>query len=128
MSRLPDDLKYAKTHEWVKSEENGRVRVGISDYAQEQLGDVVYVELPDIGRRVKAGEACAVVESVKAASDIYSPVSGEIVEVNESLSDTPEAINQDSYAAWLFRVKADDLSELNSLLDASAYQAEAESD
>jgi glycine cleavage system H protein len=128
MSRLPDDLKYAKTHEWVKSEENGRVRVGISDYAQEQLGDVVYVELPDIGRRVKAGEACAVVESVKAASDIYSPVSGEIVEVNESLSDAPEAINQDSYAAWLFRVKADDLSELNSLLDASAYQAEAESD
>ncbi len=128
MSRVPDDLKYAKTHEWVKPEENGHVRVGISDYAQEQLGDVVYVELPDIGRRVKAGEACAVVESVKAASDIYSPVSGEIVEVNESLSDAPEAINQDSYAAWLFRVKADDLSELDSLLDASAYRAEAEPD
>lgn len=128
MSRVPDELKYAKTHEWVKREENGHVRVGISDYAQEQLGDVVYVELPEIGRRVKAGEACAVVESVKAASDIYSPVSGEIVEINESLSDAPEAINQDSYAAWMFRVKADDLSELDSLLDASAYQAEAESD
>ncbi|MBP1149285.1 MULTISPECIES: glycine cleavage system protein GcvH [Methylocaldum] len=128
MSRLPDDLKYAKTHEWAKPEESGNVRVGISDYAQEQLGDVVYVELPEIGRRVKAGEACAVVESVKAASDIYSPVSGEIVEVNGSLSDAPEAINQDSYAAWLFCVKADDLSELNTLLDAEAYKADAEAD
>jgi glycine cleavage system H protein len=128
MSRLPDDLKYAKTHEWAKAEENGNVRVGISDYAQEQLGDVVYIELPDVGRRVKAGEACAVVESVKAASDIYSPVSGEIVEVNESLSDAPESINQDAYAAWLFCVKADDLAELNTLLDAETYKADAEAD
>jgi len=126
MSRLPDDLKYARSHEWAKPEEGGNVRVGITDYAQEQLGDVVYVELPEAGRRVKAGEACAVVESVKAASDIYSPVSGEIVEANGSLSDAPESINQDAYAAWLFRVKADDLSELNALLDAESYKASAE--
>ncbi|BBA35482.1 glycine cleavage system H protein [Methylocaldum marinum] len=128
MSRLPGDLKYATTHEWARPEDGGNVRVGISDFAQEQLGDVVYVELPDVGRRVRAGEACAVVESVKAASDIYSPVSGEIVEVNATLSDAPEAINQDAYAAWLFCVKADDLSELNSLLDAEAYKAGAEAD
>lgn len=128
MSRLPGDLKYATTHEWARPEDGGNVRVGISDFAQEQLGDVVYVELPDVGRRVRAGEACAVVESVKAASDIYSPVSGEIVEVNATLSDAPEAVNQDAYAAWLFCVKADDLSELNSLLDAEAYKAGAEAD
>lgn len=125
---MPGDLKYATTHEWAKPEDSGNVRVGISDFAQEQLGDVVYVELPDVGRRVRAGEACAVVESVKAASDIYSPVSGEIVEVNATLSDAPEAVNQDAYAAWLFCVKADDLSELNSLLDAEAYKAGAEAD
>lgn len=125
---MPGDLKYATTHEWARPEDGGNVRVGISDFAQEQLGDVVYVELPDVGRRVRAGEACAVVESVKAASDIYSPVSGEIVEVNATLSDAPEAVNQDAYAAWLFCVKADDLSELNSLLDAEAYKAGAEAD
>jgi glycine cleavage system H protein len=125
MSNLPDDLKYAKSHEWAKLEDGGTVRVGISDFAQEQLGDVVYVELPEPGRRVKAGEAVAVVESVKAASDIYSPVSGEIVEVNESLADEPEAINRDSYAAWMFRVKAADTSELNALLDAEGYRESA---
>lgn len=121
MSHLPDDLKYANSHEWAKLEDDGTVRVGISDFAQSELGDVVFVDLPDTGRRVNAGEAVAVIESVKAASDIYSPVSGEIVEINPALADTPEAINADAYAAWLFRVKPDALAELDKLLDAQAY-------
>ena len=121
MSIIPDDLKYADSHEWAKLEQEGLVRVGISDFAQEQLGDVVYVELPDIGRKVKAGEACAVIESVKAASDIYSPVSGEIVDVNSVLTDAPESVNQDSYVHWLFRVKPSDPGELDALLTASQY-------
>lgn len=125
MSNLPGDLKYAKTHEWAKLADDGNVRVGITDFAQEQLGDVVYVELPAVGRQVKAGEACAVIESVKAASDIYSPVSGEIFAVNASLSDTPEAINQDAYAGWLFCVKPNNPAELDALLDAAGYQAVA---
>lgn len=126
MSALPDDLKYTKTHEWARAEADGIVRVGISDFAQEHLGDVVYLELPEPGRKVKAGEACAVVESVKAASDIYSPVSGEIVAANESLVAAPETINQDAYAAWLFSVKPDQPGELDSLLSAAEYQQEAE--
>ena len=121
MSHLPDDLKYANTHEWAKLEDDGTVRVGISDFAQSELGDVVYVDLPEVGRQVTAGEAVAVVESVKAASDLYSPVSGEIVETNPALSDTPEAINQDAYAAWLFRVHATAPAELDGLLDARTY-------
>ncbi len=121
MSHLPDDLKYANTHEWAKLEDDGTVRVGISDFAQSELGDVVYVDLPEVGRQVTAGEAVAVVESVKAASDLYSPVSGEIVETNPALSDTPEAINQDAYAAWLFRVHATVPAELDGLLDARTY-------
>lgn len=121
MSVLPDDLKYANTHEWAKLEDDGTVRVGISDFAQGELGDVVYVDLPEAGRRVKAGEAVAVVESVKAASDIYSPVSGEVVEANSALADAPEAINQDAYAAWLFRVRLDAPAELDALLDARTY-------
>ncbi|MGZ8219443.1 glycine cleavage system protein GcvH [Methylomagnum sp.] len=125
MSNLPDDLKYASSHEWAKQEDGGIVRVGISDFAQEQLGDVVFVELPDVGRKVKAGEAVAVVESVKAASDIYSPVSGEIAAVNEELNDAPEAINEGSYAAWFFAVKADNLAELDKLLDAEGYRESA---
>lgn len=121
MSHLPDDLKYANSHEWAKLEDDGTVRVGISDFAQSELGDVVFVDLPDTGRRVNAGEAVAVIESVKAASDIYSPVSGEIVEINPALADTPEAINADAYAAWLFRVKPDAPAELDKLLNAQAY-------
>ena len=121
MSIIPNDLKYANSHEWAKLEQEGLVRVGISDFAQEQLGDVVYVELPDIGRKVKAGEACAVIESVKAASDIYSPVSGEIVDVNPVLTDAPESVNQDSYVHWLFRVKPSDPGELDTLLTSSQY-------
>ncbi|CAL1241325.1 glycine cleavage system protein GcvH [Candidatus Methylocalor cossyra] len=121
MSKLPDDLKYAKTHEWAKLE-GDTVRVGISDFAQTQLGDVVYVQLPEAGRRVTAGEAVATVESVKTASDIHSPVTGEIVEVNPTLTDQPGSVNEDAYAAWLFRVKADDPGELEQLMDAESYR------
>jgi glycine cleavage system H protein len=123
MSKLVDGLRYAKTHEWAKLEADGLVRVGISDYAQQQLGDVVFIELPGVGRAVKAGEACAVVESVKAASDIYSPVSGEIAEVNGAAADSPESVNADSYANWLFAVKPGNPDELDALLDAAAYGA-----
>ncbi len=123
MSKIPDDLKYAETHEWAKQEADGRVRVGITDFAQEQLGDVVYIELPEPGRQVQAGKPCAVIESVKAASDINSPVSGEIVEVNQALADAPERVNQDSYAQWLFCVNPSDPSELDKLLDAAGYAA-----
>ena len=126
MSNIPTELKYAKSHEWAKLEEDGTVRVGISDHAQEALGDIVFVELPEVGAEVEAGGDCAVVESVKAASDIYSPVSGEIVAVNEELSDSPEAINEDAYANWIFAVKPADVSELDQLLDAAGYGAIAE--
>lgn len=126
MSKLPDDLRYAKTHEWAKLEGDGLVRVGISDFAQQQLGDVVFIELPNVGRAVKAGEACAVIESVKAASDIYSPVSGEIAEINEALQDAPESVNADSYVNWLFAIKPSDTGELDSLLDAADYLASTE--
>lgn len=123
MSKLLDDLRYAETHEWAKLEAGGLVRVGITDFAQGQLGDVVFIELPDPGRAVKAGEACAVIESVKAASDIYSPLSGTIAEVNLALNDEPERVNEDSYENWLFVVKASDITELDGLLDAAAYGA-----
>ena len=122
MSEIPGDLKFLKSHEWARVEDNGLVRVGISDHAQEALGDLVYVELPEIGANVKAGHAAAVVESVKAASDIYSPVSGEVVEVNEGLADKPETINEDAYGeGWIFTVRISDRDELNELLDADAY-------
>ncbi len=123
MSTLPDDLKYAKSHEWAKLTDDGTVSVGISDHAQQELGDLVYIELPEVGRRVTAGEACAVVESVKAASDIFSPVVGEIVAINEAAVDAPELVNEDAYAAWLFRVRPDDAQALDPLFDAEAYQA-----
>ena len=122
MSIIPDDLKYAKTHEWAKLEPEGLVLVGISDFAQHQLGDVVFIELPDRGRKVNAGESCAVIESVKAASDIYSPVSGEIVDVNIVLTDVPELVNQGSYVHWLFRVKPNNPAELDKLLTADQYE------
>jgi glycine cleavage system H protein len=122
MSDLPENLKYAETHEWAKLESENVVRVGITDFAQQELGDLVYVELPKVGRKVMAKEQCAVVESVKTASDLYSPVGGEIVAVNESLSDSPEQINDDPYGAWIFCVQADDLSALNQLLNSADYQ------
>jgi len=129
MSEIPGDLKFLKSHEWARVEDDGLVRVGISDHAQGQLGDLVYVELPEVGAAVKVGSAAAVVESVKAASDIYTPVSGEVVEVNELLNDKPETINEDAFGAgWIFAVRPSDRSELDELLDASDYEALAEDD
>lgn len=122
MSDLPENLKYAPSHEWAQSEDDNVVRVGITDFAQEQLGDLVYIELPELGRKVTAGEQCAVVESVKTASDLYSPVSGEIIAINEAVVDAPEEVNDTPYQTWLFCIKADNLSELDALLDADAYQ------
>jgi glycine cleavage system H protein len=122
---IPSTLKYTKSHEWVKLEADGSVTVGITDHAQEALGDIVFLELPDIDRTVKAGEECAVVESVKAASDIYAPVSGQVVARNEAAVDTPESVNQDAYSAWLFKLKPSDPGELAALLDAAGYAAVA---
>ncbi|WP_376693835.1 glycine cleavage system protein GcvH [Wenzhouxiangella sp. EGI_FJ10409] len=123
MSDIPSDLRYAESHEWVSQEEEGVVKVGISDHAQEQLGDLVFVELPEEGETFGRGDACAVVESVKAASDIYCPVSGEVTVVNEALADTPEIVNNDPYGdGWLFSVKLDDPGELDELMDAEAYR------
>lgn len=125
----PEHLAYSATHQWAHKESDGLVSVGITDHAQAQLGDVVFVDPPAIGRKLKQGEACGVVESVKAASDIYSPVSGEVVAINEALSDAPEKVNEEPYAAWMFRLKPDDAAEMQGLLDAAAYQkiADAES-
>ncbi|APG04461.1 glycine cleavage system protein H [Luteibacter rhizovicinus DSM 16549] len=126
---IPGDLKFQKTHEWVRVEQDGTVTVGISDHAQGELGDLVYVELPEVGSSVQAGNGVAVVESVKAASDIYAPVSGEITEVNTVLSDKPETINEDAYGdGWIFKLKLDDKSELDALLTADEYAEIAESD
>ena len=122
MSEIPGDLKFRKSHEWVRIEEQGRARVGISDHAQELLGDLVYVELPKVGDKLEAGAGCAVVESVKAASDVYAPVSGEVVEVNESLADKPETINEDAFGeGWLFVVKLADPDEADALLGPDDY-------
>ena len=121
MNNLPDDLKYAETHEWVKLEDDGTVRVGITDHAQEELGDLVYIELPELGRQLSAREECAVVESVKAASDLYSPLTGEIIAINEAVVESPEMVNDDAYGAWLFSIRPADRGELNELLDAEAY-------
>lgn len=124
---IPAELKYARTHEWARLEADGTVTVGITDHAQEALGDIVFLELPEPGRRVKAGEECAVVESVKAASDIYAPVGGEIVAANQDAVDAPESVNQDAYSTWLFRIRPDDAAELGGLLDAGDYARVAES-
>lgn len=129
MSNVPAELKYTKSHEWVQVLGDGSVNIGITDHAQELLGDLVYVELPDIDREVSAGEECAVVESVKAASDIYSPLSGKVIAVNDQLSDTPEVINQDAYGeGWIIRLQPSDNAELEKLLDAAGYKAVAESE
>jgi glycine cleavage system H protein len=122
MSDLPKNVKYALSHEWASMDDGNIVRVGITDFAQAQLGDLVYIELPDVGRKVEAQEQCAVVESVKTASDLFSPVAGEIVAVNSALVDEPEQVNDNPYNTWIFCVKADDLSGLDQLLDADAYQ------
>lgn len=126
MSEVPSELKYAKSHEWVRIEDDGLMTVGISDHAQSLLGDLVFVELPEVGTELSAEDECCVVESVKAASDVYMPVSGEIVEVNEALSDEPEIINSSPYDnGWLFKVQPS-AEEVDDLLDAEAYQAEIE--
>lgn len=123
MSDILSDLRYAESHEWVSLEEEGVVRVGISDHAQQQLGELVYVELPEQGTSFGRGDACAVVESVKAASDIYSPLSGEVTAVNEALADAPETINTDPYGdGWLFSIKPDDAGEMEELMNAEAYR------
>jgi glycine cleavage system H protein len=121
MSELPEQLRYAKTHEWVKQEDDNVLRVGITDFAQQELGDLVYVELPEVGRKIQAEEQCAVVESVKTASDLYSPVAGEIIEINEVLADEPERVNDDPYSTWLFCIRANDVNDLAGLMDAAAY-------
>jgi len=122
MSEIPKDLLYTETHEWVAIED-GIATCGITDFAQEQLGDIVYVELPEADSAVVAGEVCGVIESVKAASDLYAPVSGEVVEVNQDLAEAPELINKDPYGdGWLFRVKLSDPSETDALLDAERYE------
>ena len=122
MSEIPGDLKFMKSHEWARVEGDGRVTIGISDHAQGLLGDLVYVELPNVGDRIEAGNACAVVESVKAASDVYSPVTGKVVEVNAALSDKPETINEDAYGeGWILVVQPDNLEEANELLTPDDY-------
>ncbi|WP_099562170.1 glycine cleavage system protein GcvH [Stenotrophomonas maltophilia] len=129
MSEIPGDLKFLKSHEWARVEGNGRVTVGISDHAQGLLGDLVYVELPEVGADAKAGEQIAVVESVKAVSDVYSPISGKVVEVNSALSDKPETINEDAYGeGWMFVVELTNAEEVNELLDPDAYAEALEND
>ena len=118
---IPADLKYAKSHEWARLADDGLVTVGITDHAQEALGDIVFLELPQVGRKLAAGEECAVVESVKAASDVYAPVAGEVVAKNDAAVDAPESVNQAAYAAWLFKLKPDNAADLDKLLDAAAY-------
>ena len=120
---VPADLRYTAAHEWARAESDGTVTVGITDHAQAALGDLVYIELPAVGRSVAAEEACAVVESVKAASDVYSPLAGDVVAVNEALTGTPEDANKDAYAAWFFRLKPRDPAAFAKLLDAKAYEA-----
>lgn len=129
MSEIPGDLKFMKSHEWARVEGDGKITVGISDHAQSLLGDLVYVELPNIGDRIEAGTACAVVESVKAASDVYAPVSGTVVAVNAPLVDKPETINEDAYGeGWLFVVEGEDADQLNELLSPDDYAELLEDD
>jgi len=127
MSEIPSELRYRESHEWVKDNGDGTVVIGISDHAQTALGDMVYIELPEPGMSYEQGDACAVVESVKAASDVYAPVSGEVIEANGALEDSPELVNTDPYGeGWLFRVQLSDSSEIDGLLDAAAYAEQAE--
>lgn len=129
MSEIPGDLKFQKSHEWVRIEGGGKATVGISDHAQGLLGDLVYVELPNVGDTVEAGNACAVVESVKAASDVYAPISGKVIEVNEALADKPETINEDAYGdGWLFVIEVADADQVNELLGPDDYAELLESE
>lgn len=124
MSNIPTELKYTSSHEWIRAEDNGSYTIGISEHAQELLGDMVFIELPEVGDSVSAGDECAVAESVKAASDIYAPLSGEVIAVNEALEDSPELVNTDAFGdGWLMRIMPSDTTELENMLDAIAYQA-----
>ncbi|MDB5986759.1 MAG: glycine cleavage system protein [Nevskia sp.] len=123
MSKIPTELKYVKSHEWVKKLPDGNVVIGITDHAQAALGDLVFVEVPKVGRKLAAGEACAVVESVKAASDVYAPIAGEVIEANPKLADAPETLNTDPYeAGWLWKLKPANPADIDTLLDAAAYE------
>lgn len=122
MSQNPEELRYAVTHEWVKLEENNIIKVGITDFAQEELGDLVYIELPEVGRQLAVEEQCAVVESVKTASDLFSPVAGEVIAINENLVDEPELVNEDAFNTWLFSMKIKSVDDLERLLDADDYE------
>ena len=127
MAKVPSNLKFLESHEWARVEDDGTVTVGISDHAQELLGDIVFVELPEIGKEISQSSDIAIVESVKAASDVYSPLTGEIVEINESLNDNPEIINASPYDdGWFFKIKPQDISEMEKLLDADAYESSSE--
>ena len=126
MSKTPGQLKYTETHEWVGTEADGTLAVGITDHAQQVLGDIVFLELPPVGKKYAQGEACAVIESVKAASDINMPVAGVVVAVNEALAASPQEVNADAYAAWMFKLKPDNAADLGSLMDAAAYAGHAE--
>ncbi len=117
---VPDNLKYTASHEWVRTEADGSVTIGITDFAQDALGDLVFIELPDVGRTLSAGESCAVVESVKAASDVYAPIAGEVTAINDALKDAPEQLNADAFAAWLWKMKP--VGDLGSLMNAEAYK------
>ena len=125
---VPTELRYTSSHEWVRAEADGTLSVGITDFAQDALGDLVYLELPELGSSFAAGAVIAVVESVKAASDIYSPVAGTVLAVNDALRDQPEALNRDPYGAWLFRLRPDDGAGIGALLDASAYRKQLDSE
>ncbi len=129
MSNIPSELRYATSHEWVRNEGDGTYVIGITEHAQELLGDMVFVEVPDVGAQISCGDEVAVVESVKAASDVYAPISGEVVAVNEVLEDEPELVNNDAFGdGWLFRIKADDVSEVEALLDAEGYKNSIDED
>jgi glycine cleavage system H protein len=123
--KTPEQLKYTETHEWIASAGDGTLAIGISDHAQEVLGDIVFLELPPVGKRFAQGEACAVIESVKAASDIYMPVAGVVVAANDALAKTPEQVNADAYGAWIFRIKPDNAADIGDLMDAAAYAGHA---
>ncbi|MEI8385144.1 MAG: glycine cleavage system protein GcvH [Nitrosomonadaceae bacterium] len=125
---IPTNLKYTKSHEWVRLEDDGTATIGITQHAQELLGDMVFAEIPKVGRNLKQGEECAVVESVKAAADVYAPISGEVISINTELESAPEKINQDAYAAWLFKLKPANTSDLDGLMDAGSYQKVLESE
>jgi glycine cleavage system H protein len=126
MSKVPANLKYATSHEWMQLNADGSVTVGITDHAQEALGDLVFVELPEVGAHFDAEKEIAVVESVKAAADVYAPIAGTVTEVNQAAADAPETVNQDAYAAWLFKMTPDNVADLDQMLDAAAYQAVAD--